>query len=64
MGASYQQALLTCCNVSQLVSYRQVGRNVIDMKHPGYRIVGKVIAPAPCHGIIRESGYPSDELPE
>ena len=64
MGASYQQALLTCCNVSQLVSSRQVGRNVIDTNQPGYRIVGKVIAHVPYHGIIRESGYPSDELPE
>ena len=64
MGASYQQALLTCCNVSQLVSYRQAGSDVISSNRPGYRIVGKVIADAPYHGIIRESGYPSDELPE
>ena len=40
------------------------GRNFIDPNQPGYRIVGKVIADAPYHGIIRESGYPSDELPE
>ena len=40
------------------------GRNVIDTNQPGYRIVGKVIAHAPYHGIIRESGYPSDGLPE
>ena len=64
MGASYQQALLTCCNVSQLVSYRQVGSDVIDTNQPGYRIVGKVIAHAPYHGIIRETGYPTDGLPE
>ena len=40
------------------------GRNVIDTNQPGYRIVVKVIAHAPYHGIIRESGYPSDGLPE
>jgi len=64
MGASYQQALLDCCNVAQIVSHRQVGSSVVDTNQPGYRIVGKVIAHAPYHGIIRESGYPSDELPE
>jgi hypothetical protein len=40
------------------------GRNVINTNQPGCRIVGKVIAHAPYHGIIRESGYPNDELPE
>ena len=40
------------------------GRNVIDTNQPGYRIVGKVIAHATYRGIIGESGYPSDELPE
>ena len=40
------------------------GSNAIDPNQPGYRIVGKVIAHAPYHGIIRETGYPSDELPE
>ncbi|NBT25564.1 MAG: hypothetical protein EBT09_03225 [Actinobacteria bacterium] len=64
MGASYQQALLDCCNVAQLVSHRQVGSDIIDTDQPSYRIVGKVIDHAPYHGIIRESGYPSDELPE
>ncbi len=39
-------------------------RDVIETNQPGYRIVGKVIAHAPCHGIIRETGYPNDELPE
>jgi len=41
-----------------------IGDCVLDTNQPGYRIVGKVIAHAPYHGIIRESGYPSDELPE
>ena len=40
------------------------GRNVIDTNQPGYRIVGKFIAHAPYHGIVRETGYPIDELPE
>lgn len=64
MGASYQQALLDCCNVAQIVSHRQIGSAVIDTYQPGYRFVGKVIAHAPYHGIIPVSGYPSDELPE
>ena len=40
------------------------GRNVINTNQPGCRIVGKVIAHAPYYGIIRESGYPSNKLPE
>ena len=64
MGASYQQALLDCCNVAQLVSHRQVGSDIIDTDQPSYRIVGKVIDHAPFYGIIRESGYPSNKLPE
>ena len=39
-------------------------KKVIDTNQPGYRIVGKVIAYAPYQGIIRETGYPSDELPQ
>ena len=40
------------------------GSDVIDTNQPGYRIVGKVIAHAPYHGIIRGTGYASDALPE
>ena len=40
------------------------GRNVIDTNQPGYRIVVKVIAHAPFHGIIRGTGYTGDDLPD
>ena len=40
------------------------GDGVIDTNQPGYRIVGKVIAHAPCQGIIRGTGYTGDDLPD
>ena len=40
------------------------GRNFIDPNQPGYRIVVKVIAHAPYHGIIRRTGYTGDDLPD
>ena len=40
------------------------GSSVIDTKHPGYRIVGKVIADAPYQGLVRGTGKTGDNPPE